>query len=530
MLFANALWASGIPIIIDTDMMTDCDDAGALAMAHALTDNGELNLIGVALSTRDTNNKNGNVVSAINYYYNRPNIPISMARRADMTEIRVGTSPYSVEIYNNFSSDHLLNDARPDAVETYRQLLSDADDGSVVIAVIGHFYNIEDLLKSPGDEIDSRSGLELVTDKVKELILTGGWLENPGYPADTNLGSRNDGGAGGLASEYVFNVWPHEAAKIIISGADLGISIITGPVYQGTDTPMETAYIHAYNGIDGRPSWDQTAILLAARGTAFGGDTYWLTEDTGYANVNYKGQLRWESSPDKNHEYLLRQSAMSDADLAVVLSDLMGQPPGTGFGANNLVLSVDTTTGNAQIVNLSPTTSVDLQGYTITSLNGSLLASFESDLSNAEWQEVAGSENGIGELNPSGSTTLAPAESFNLTGMFSPGEAEDLEFQFRRGLPEGADFNGDGLVDGDDLTGSPLSWDQRFGADLTGNDFLAWQRLFGTVAGSFDETVVGIVRYDGSFPATAAAATVPEPTAVMLGLLGLGWFVAARRR
>ena len=40
-------------------------------------------------------------------------------------------------------------------------------------------------------------------------------------------------------------------------------------------------------------------------------------------------QVFWQSSPDKNHEYLIKHSAISDADLAVVISDLMGQSPAT---------------------------------------------------------------------------------------------------------------------------------------------------------------------------------------------------------
>ena len=196
------------------------------------------------------------------------------------------------------------------------------------------------------------------------------------------------------------------------------------------------------------------------------------------------------------------------------------------FEANNLVLSVDTTTGNAQIANLSSTTSVDLQGYTITSVDGSLLASFESDLSNAQWEEVAGSANGIGELNPSGSTTLAPAASFNLTGMFSPGEAEDLVFQFRHAVGGEGDFNGDGQVDDADLT----VWQQGFGTTYDGGDFLIWQRNFGSAVGPVGEIVTGIARYDGSFAAVAATTAIPEPTSAAIVLIGVLAIGAWRRR
>ena len=42
---------SPIRIIIDTDMSTDCDDVGALCMAHALADLGECEILAVVHDT-----------------------------------------------------------------------------------------------------------------------------------------------------------------------------------------------------------------------------------------------------------------------------------------------------------------------------------------------------------------------------------------------------------------------------------------------------------------------------------------------
>jgi len=65
------------------------------------------------------------------------------------------------------------------------------------------------------------------------------------------------------------------------------------------------------------------------------------------------------------------------------------------------------------------------------------------------------------------------------------------------------DFNGDGTVDGDDLTDPVNGWGARFAVDLDGNDFLIWQRNLGVGAAA---------------AATAAsyAIGVPEPNAAML--------------
>ncbi len=317
-----------VPVIFDTDMMTDCDDAGALAVAHALANNGELEILGVGLTTIDNNKKHGNVVSAINYFYNRPNIPIAMPKRTNMNEIRTSTCPFSEYIFEHYPHDGIANNDRIGTTELYRKLLHKAKDNSVVIVAVGQFFNIEDLLKSQGDSIDSRNGVQLVADKVKELVVTGGWP--PGDPqggkADKNFGG-DPGDMAGPATHYLFEHWPHEAAKIIISTARIGISIITGPAYKSYDSPMRAAYERAYDGINGRPSWDQTAVLIAARELSHNGDVYWKVEDNGYAYVDEEGVMTWNDSPDKNHEYLITHSGMSDKELAKVISDLMSQSP-----------------------------------------------------------------------------------------------------------------------------------------------------------------------------------------------------------
>jgi hypothetical protein len=74
-------------------------------------------------------------------------------------------------------------------------------------------------------------------------------------------------------------------------------------------------------------------------------------------------------------------------------------------------------------------------------------------------------------------------------------------------LTYSADFNGDFKVDGADLT----EWEARYGTDLDGSDFLAWQRQFGLGVGAV---------------AAASSAAVPEPASIVLiavGLFGIGY-------
>ena len=77
-LAATGAWAQAVPVIFDTDMGNDVDDALALAMLHALESRGECRLLGVTV-TKD-NPWAPRLASAINIFFGRPNIPIGMVR------------------------------------------------------------------------------------------------------------------------------------------------------------------------------------------------------------------------------------------------------------------------------------------------------------------------------------------------------------------------------------------------------------------------------------------------------------------
>ena len=57
-------------IFFDTDMETDCDDAGALAVLHSLADRGECEILATVVSVKDP--ASVATVDAINTYRGRP--------------------------------------------------------------------------------------------------------------------------------------------------------------------------------------------------------------------------------------------------------------------------------------------------------------------------------------------------------------------------------------------------------------------------------------------------------------------------
>ncbi len=79
LLLAGVCLAAG-PVIFDTDMGNDVDDALALAMLHALTDRGECRLIGVTLT--NANASAVPYVQMVNRFYGRGDLPVGSAIRS----------------------------------------------------------------------------------------------------------------------------------------------------------------------------------------------------------------------------------------------------------------------------------------------------------------------------------------------------------------------------------------------------------------------------------------------------------------
>src|SRR3954469_7719012 len=77
-LAAVSALAQPVPVVFDTDMGNDVDDALALAMLHALESRGECRLIAVTI-TKD-NPWAAVYVDLVNTFYGRARIPIGMVK------------------------------------------------------------------------------------------------------------------------------------------------------------------------------------------------------------------------------------------------------------------------------------------------------------------------------------------------------------------------------------------------------------------------------------------------------------------
>jgi purine nucleosidase len=292
-----------VRIILDTDMDSDVDDAGALAMLHTLLNHNVIDLLGIIVTSDDPYAPS--CTDAINHYYGRPDIPIGAQKGNTMLEQSRYTKQIAAEFPHRLKT---YNDAE-DATVLYRKLLAAQPDSSVVLVTIGHLTNLQKLLESGPCQNSKLNGIELVAKKVKLWSCMGG-----NYPEGKEANFyRPDPQSTvvGLAK------YP---GKAVFSGWDLGNKILTGGQYLKKsipeDSPLWRAY-ELYNDFAGRPSWDQTSILYAVADP----DAYWELDRHGKNTVANDGSNKWEPGNAGNHGYL--KEKMDPVEVAKIIDALM---------------------------------------------------------------------------------------------------------------------------------------------------------------------------------------------------------------
>ena len=302
-----------VPIIFDTDMGNDIDDALALAMLHSLADRGECRLIGITLT--NANPLAVPYVRLLDKFYGRAGLPVGAALRHIKDgdhDNYLGAAMQSVPAaYRDIKPEP----PRVPAVVLLRRLLAGSSQ-KVTIVQVGFSTNLAALLDSPGDSISPMSGKELVKQKVLLLSAMAGNFSQPKpeYNVKLDIG----------AAQTVFEKWP---TPIVFSGFEIGQkllypqeSIETDFTYSGWH-PVTASY-RAYAKMPySRPTWDLTAVLQAVRGH----HQYFDVSENGNVSVDDSGVTRFTPG-DRDRRYLILNPART-AGILEALTLLVSQPP-----------------------------------------------------------------------------------------------------------------------------------------------------------------------------------------------------------
>ena len=316
LLFSNSLFAQlqepspPINLIIDSDMAIDADDVGDHAMMWGLVNRGEAKVI--ALIASSANDYSAPCMRAIANYYGHPEVPVGANKASTPNINSSATSRFAQQITNQFGTPGDTRFNYPDAVTVYRQALANAADNSVYIVANGYYEPLRDLLQSQPDAISPLTGIQLVSQKVRRLVPSGGW-----FPAGTENNFINDPDA----ASYVFANWPGEIVSV---GANVGGDVTTGPSPNSdpTQDPVEDAYL--LFGAQSNGAWGQAALLYGVRGGigtnfsigGYNGNT--VVQDS---TQSPPGQNYWYPTPNLGRSWL--QKAISATDMAAIINPLI---------------------------------------------------------------------------------------------------------------------------------------------------------------------------------------------------------------
>jgi len=200
---------------------------------------------------------------------------------------------------------------------------------------LGFLTNLADLLESPAHSDSPLSGRDLITARVRELVVMGGH-----YPH----GGREYNFAGGdpTATRTVINGWP-AAVPMTFVGYELGKDILSGgrlPQLASRESPVLAAY-QWYVGRckTARESWDPLAVLYGALG--LGKSTVTVTEgsgghgplfvygnENGYNHISENGTNTWVDDAGVTSQHWLEiGSGWDSGSISELLDRLLSLGP-----------------------------------------------------------------------------------------------------------------------------------------------------------------------------------------------------------
>lgn len=321
-LLTTPAFAQPVPLIFDTDIGNDVDDALALGMIHSLQSRGECELLAVTI-TKD-HDECAAFVDSVNTFYGRGEIPIGVVRNG------VTPAQSKFTVLANQKDDGKLRYPRdlasgkdaPEAVALLRKTLAAAKDRSVVIAQVGFSTNLARLLDSKADQASPLNGVDLARKKVRLLSVMAGAFEPIGGKTHHEYNVVKDI----PSAQTLAKRWP---TPIVYSGFEIGLAI---PYPAGSierdyryvkHHPLAESY-YLYNPPPhNRPTWDLTSVLYGVRPKR----GYFDLSPPGKVTVDDKGVTNFEPMKDGPHRYLIATPEQK-VRVTEALVQLSSQPPG----------------------------------------------------------------------------------------------------------------------------------------------------------------------------------------------------------
>jgi inosine-uridine nucleoside N-ribohydrolase len=314
LLFVSFMCCAQKPVIFDTDMGNDVDDALALAVLHSLSTRGECRLIGVTLT--NANPSAVTYIRLVNAFYGRSELPVGSALKV----VKGGAEDHYLSATLQSAPETLVAAARAkapseQAVSLLRRLLVQSTE-KVTVVQVGFSTNLAALLESKPDSFSPLPGTDLVREKVALVSAMAGNFT--GGPPEYNVKLDIP------AARTVFEKWP---TPIVFSGFEIGGDLL----YPATSIERDFSYASwhpvaaSYRAYDkmpyDRPTWDLTAALQSVRGD----HNYFALSAKGRVRVADDGTTTFETGGG-DRQYL-RLDPAKKSRILEALTLLSSEPP-----------------------------------------------------------------------------------------------------------------------------------------------------------------------------------------------------------
>ena len=276
-----------LPLLFGTDWWTDCDDVAALHILLQAHRRGVIDL--KAIGVNSVMPYSAPSVKALCEENGCGAIPIGL----DTSAARKGVFCLYQKKLASFCSSGFSNKQCQEGFRLYRSVLATLP-GKAVIVDVGFPPLLMELLQSQPDDNSALTGMQLVKEKVSEIVLMGGRWDRPsGREYNFFAYPRNRKAAAYLCA--------HCPVPLTFLGYEAGKDVLTG----GKAVPglTGTAYA-AHRSPNGRPSWDPMTALYAIIGDA---------ARAGYRTVHGKASVDPKSGknsflpdPGGPHAYLVK--------------------------------------------------------------------------------------------------------------------------------------------------------------------------------------------------------------------------------
>ncbi len=292
-----------VKMILDSDFGSSTDDLFALMMLNHYMDDGLVDLKGIVVDREGE--KNAALVDIFNTYYGHPDIPIGQERNGVK-------NPRCFIPYNGICD---LKDAQgqplfkrtqdtsrcPEGYKLYRQLLSQAEDKSIVVVAIGFVTTLAQLFESGADEYSPLTGTDLFSQKVKAVYIQSGRFETGDSLSGYNMRAAS------RQSAVFYDRFPKNV-DLIMSPSNVGDQIDYLPHEVLSDlsstelNPIKAVYTR-YTCDTGQRMWDTNCLVQAVLG-----DTEYPLSPRGWVTFVDRGEeslMLFKDDPQGNARYQL---------------------------------------------------------------------------------------------------------------------------------------------------------------------------------------------------------------------------------